>query len=64
MRSRQRLLVALGLKHLERRELLAEQTAGLGLQGGQRYTRLNAADNVGPLDFGIVQVRRANDRVH
>ena len=64
VRARERLLVAFRLKHLECRKLLSEEGAGFGLQRGQRHARLDAADDVGPLDFGIMQVGRADDRVH
>src|SRR5260221_11294488 len=62
--ARKRLLVAFCLKHFERRKLLLEEGAGLGLKRGQRRTRLDAAEDVGPLDFGIVKIGRADDRVH
>src|SRR5713101_2506401 len=64
VRARECLLVAFCLKHFERRKLLSEEGAGFGLQRGQRHTRPDAADDVGPLDFGIVQIGRADDRVH
>ena len=58
------LLGALISKCLERRKLLLEQRAGLGLKGAQGGSRLDATDDVGPLRVGIVKVWRANDGVH
>ena len=58
------LLGALIGKCLERRKLLLEQRAGLGLEGGQRGSRLDATDDVGPLSVGIGEVGCADDRIH
>ena len=51
-------------KCLERRKLLLQQRAGLGLEGRQGSSRLDAADDIRPLGVGIGEVRRADDRIH
>jgi hypothetical protein len=57
-------LCTLVRKHLEARELLAKQGAGLRLHGGERDARLDAADDVDPLSFRIVHVGNAEDHGH
>src|SRR5580692_12022389 len=51
-------------KHLEGRELLEKQCAGLRLNGGERDARLDPTDNVDPFNFRIVQVGNAKDHGH
>src|ERR1700722_5960230 len=55
---------ALISKCLERRECLLEQSAGLRLEGWHRGSRLDAADDVSPLQIWIVEVRCAYHLIH
>ena len=64
VRPWQHLLRARIGKGLQRRKLLLQQSARLRLQPWQRSSRLDAADNVGPLRVRFVKVRRAAHRVH
>ena len=64
MGAGENLLGALIGKCLERGKLLLEQRAGLSLEGRQGSSRLNAADDVGPLRVGIGEVRCADDCIH
>ena len=58
------LLGALIGKCLERCICLLEQRARLSLKCRQRSSRLNAADDVGPLSIRIIEVRCTDDCIH